>query len=177
MAHASGDQQAHHRGRSHTHDPRALTRRAGAPGDCPSASLTGLPTETDEDTAGHHAHLAKRVVDVGRRHRQGASCTVSVGELLPKPHAGISSGSVRSSVPELRRKVNLLRDGVRRTKAQIKWHDPEATFAKGSHSAPGDHRLGPVIEQVWQTKERSRVERALRASAVARCSEAAKGLD
>src|SRR5581483_10890568 len=46
--------------------------------------LIGLPTETDEDTLGIAA-LAKRCVEIGKRHHKGASVTISVGGFVPKP--------------------------------------------------------------------------------------------
>src|ERR1700730_10872905 len=47
--------------------------------------LTGLPTEMDDDTLGI-ANLAANVVGIGRQYTQQASCTVSVGGVVPKPH-------------------------------------------------------------------------------------------
>ena len=47
--------------------------------------LTGLPTETDEDTLGI-AELARNCVAIGRRHTGRASVTASVGGFVPKPH-------------------------------------------------------------------------------------------
>ena len=35
------------------------------------------------------------------------------------------------------------------TRAQLKWHDPGATFAEGIASR-GDRRIGRVIERVWR---------------------------
>src|SRR5204863_2775186 len=46
--------------------------------------LTGLPTETDEDTLGIAA-LAKNCADIGKKYHRGASVTVSVGGFVPKP--------------------------------------------------------------------------------------------
>ncbi len=46
--------------------------------------LTGLPTETDEDTLGI-AELARNCVAVGRSHSRSASVTASVGGFVPKP--------------------------------------------------------------------------------------------
>ena len=43
----------------------------------------------------------------------------------------------------------MLRDATRGTKAQVKWHDPRATFAEGIVSR-GDRRIGRVIEAVWR---------------------------
>src|SRR5712691_563322 len=109
--------------------------------------LTGLPTESDADTLGIAA-LAKNVVGVGRRHTKGASCTVSVGGFVPKPHTPFQWFG-QNSVDELTRKVGLLRDAMRGTRAQVKWHDPAATFAEGIASR-GDRRIGRVIERVWR---------------------------
>jgi radical SAM family uncharacterized protein len=109
--------------------------------------LTGLPTETDVDTLGI-AELARNVVQVGRRHTKGATCTASVGGFVPKPHTPFQWFG-QNSVEELTRKVGLLRDELRRSGAQLRWHDPRATFAEGIVSR-GDRRIGAVIERVWR---------------------------
>jgi radical SAM family uncharacterized protein len=110
--------------------------------------LTGLPTETDEDTLGI-AELARKCVEIGRKYHKGASVTVSVGGFVPKPFTPFQWFG-ENTVVELTRKVNLLRDALRRDKGvQLKWHDPKATLVEGLASR-GDRRLGPVIEQVWR---------------------------
>jgi radical SAM family uncharacterized protein len=110
--------------------------------------LTGLPTETDEDTLGI-AELARKCVEIGKRHHRSASITISVGGFVPKPFTPFQWFG-QNTVEELRRKVNLLRDALHRDKGvQLKWHDPRATLIEGLMSR-GDRRLGPVIEQVWR---------------------------
>ena len=110
--------------------------------------LTGLPTETDEDTLGI-ADLARKCVEVGREHGKQASVTVSVGGFVPKPFTPFQWFG-QNTVSELRRKVGLLKDDLRRERGvQLKWHDPGATLAEGIASR-GDRRLGPVIEDVWR---------------------------
>src|SRR5690242_10260124 len=109
--------------------------------------LTGLPTEMDEDTLGIAA-LAKNVTEIGRRYTKQASCTVSVGGFVPKPHTPFQWFG-QNGVDELQRKITLLRNAVRGTRAQVKWHDPQATFAEGIASR-GDRRIGRVIERVWR---------------------------
>jgi radical SAM family uncharacterized protein len=110
--------------------------------------LTGLPTETDEDTSAI-AELARRCVEIGSTHTPGASVTVSVGGFVPKPFTPFQWFG-QNTVVELGRKINLLRDEVRRTRGvQLKWHDPKATMVEGMMSR-GDRRLGPVIEDVWR---------------------------
>ena len=110
--------------------------------------LTGLPTETDSDTLGI-AELARNCVALGRTHVRSPSVTVSVGGFVPKPFTPFQWFG-QNTVTELRRKVGLLRDDLRRAKGvQLKWHDPAASLAEGLASR-GDRRLGAVIEHVWR---------------------------
>jgi radical SAM family uncharacterized protein len=109
--------------------------------------LTGLPTEVDDDTLAI-AELATRVVEIGRRYTEHASCTVSVGGFVPKPHTPFQWFG-QNGVDELRRKIDLLREACRGTRAQVKWHDPAASYAEGIASR-GDRRIGRVIERVWR---------------------------
>jgi len=110
--------------------------------------LIGVPTEMDEDTLGI-AELARNCVEVGRRHNKAASVTASVGGFVPKPHTPFQWFG-QNTVDNLRRKVNLLRDDLRRDRGvQLRWHDPAATLVEGIASR-GDRRLGPVIEDVWR---------------------------
>jgi hypothetical protein len=109
--------------------------------------LTGLPTEMDEDTLGI-AELAKHVAEIGRQYSKQASATVSVGGFVPKPQTPFQWFG-QNGVDELRRKIGLLRDACKGTRAQVKWHDARATFAEGIASR-GDRRVGRVIERVWR---------------------------
>ena len=110
--------------------------------------LTGLPSETDEDTVGI-IELARNCLEIGRRHVKGAAVKASVGGFVPKPFTPFQWFG-QNTVDELTRKVNLLRDASRRNKAlQLTWHDPKATLIEGLASR-GDRRLGPVIESVWR---------------------------
>jgi len=109
--------------------------------------LTGIPTEMDDDTLGV-AELARNVVEVGRRYTKQASCTVSLGGFVPKPHTPFQWFG-QNGVDELARKVDLVRSALRKSGAQLKWHDPAATFAEGIASR-GDRRIGRVIERVWR---------------------------
>jgi len=110
--------------------------------------LTGLPSETDEDTLGI-AELARRCVEIGRAHHRSPSVTVSVGGFVPKPFTPFQWFG-QNTVAELQRKIGLLREATRRSPGvQLKWHDPKATLVEGIMSR-GDRRLGPVIEDVWR---------------------------
>jgi radical SAM family uncharacterized protein len=110
--------------------------------------LTGLPSETDQDTLGIH-ELARNCVEIGRTYTKGVSVKASVGGFVPKPFTPFQWFG-QNTVDELYRKIGLLRDAARRTKGlQLTWHDPRATLVEGVASR-GDRRLGPVIEQVWR---------------------------
>jgi hypothetical protein len=110
--------------------------------------LTGLPSETDEDTLGI-AHLARNCVEIGRRHTPNASVTVSVGGFVPKPFTPFQWFG-QNTIEELQRKVHLLRDELRRDRGvKLKWHDPRATLIEGLLSR-GDRRVGAVVERVWR---------------------------
>ncbi len=110
--------------------------------------LTGLPTETDEDTLGI-LELARRSAELGRAHTNGATVSASVGGFVPKPFTPFQWFG-QNTVAELQRKIALLRDGSKRDRGvQLKWHDPKATLAEGLASR-GDRRMGAVIEHVWR---------------------------
>jgi radical SAM family uncharacterized protein len=110
--------------------------------------LTGLPTETDQDTLGI-LDLARNCVDIGRRHHRNPTVKASVGGFVPKPFTPFQWFG-QNTLDELGRKIGLLRNGARGTRSlQLTWHDPRATLAEGLVSR-GDRRLGPVIERVWR---------------------------
>jgi radical SAM family uncharacterized protein len=110
--------------------------------------LVGLPTETDEDTLGI-ARLARNVIAIGREFHKNPSVTISVGGFVPKPFTPFQWFG-QNTREELARKVNLLRDDLRRERAvQLKWHDPKASVIEGLVTR-GDRRLAGVIEDVWR---------------------------
>jgi radical SAM family uncharacterized protein len=110
--------------------------------------LTGLPTETDDDTVAI-ADLAKNCAALGRRHSSRVSITASVGGFVPKAQTPFQWFG-QNTQAELRRKIGLLREAtVKARGVNLKWHDPRATLAEGIASR-GDRRIGPVIERVWR---------------------------
>jgi radical SAM family uncharacterized protein len=110
--------------------------------------LIGLPTERDEDVLGI-AELARRCVEIGRRHHRSPTVVASVGGFVPKAQTPFQ-WFAQDTAAELRRKVNLLKDACRGTRGvSLRWHDPEASVAEGLVSR-GDRRMGAVIERVWR---------------------------
>jgi radical SAM family uncharacterized protein len=110
--------------------------------------LTGLPTETDEDTLGV-IELAKNCVAIGKKYTNRASVTVSLGGFVPKPHTPFQWFG-QNTHEELRRKIGIAKDAAKKAKGvQLKWHDAAASTAEGITSR-GDRRIGAVIERVWR---------------------------
>ena len=110
--------------------------------------LTGLPTETDEDTKAI-IDMARKWVEVGRTHQKSPSVTVSVGGFVPKPFTPFQWFG-QNTEQELHRKIRLLRDEAKSSRGvQFKWHDTRASVVEGIISR-GDRRIGAVIEEVWR---------------------------
>jgi radical SAM family uncharacterized protein len=110
--------------------------------------LTGLPTETDEDTLGI-ATLARNCVAIGKEYHKSPSVTVSLGGFVPKAFTPFQWFG-QNTREELQRKIYLLRDELRRDHAvKLRWHDPKASVAEGLVSR-GDRRMADVIEDVWR---------------------------
>lgn len=110
--------------------------------------LTGLPSETDEDTLGI-AEMARNCVELGKKYHNSASVTVSLGGFVPKPFTPFQWFG-QNTEKELSRKIFLLKDEVNTARGvQMKWHDSRASMAEGIASR-GDRRIGKVVEMVWR---------------------------
>src|SRR3546814_16824198 len=108
--------------------------------------LTGLPTETDEDTLGI-VELASRCLKLAKEKGHNGSVTVSVGGFVPKAFTPFQWFGMNTE-EELRRKVNLLRDAAKKSKGvQPKWHDPRATVSGGLVSR-AERRVAPMTDPV-----------------------------
>lgn len=114
--------------------------------------MLGLPTETDEDVLGI-ADLARKVYFTWREHTpnkaRGVRITVSTSWFVPKPHTAFQ-WEAQIPVEEYQRRVNLLRDALKRDKSiTYNWHDPQTSYLEAVLSR-GDRRLADVLEWVWE---------------------------
>ena len=114
--------------------------------------MLGLPTETDEDVLGI-ADLARKVYQVWREstpnRARGVRITVSTAWFVPKPHTAFQ-WEAQIPVEEYQRRVNLLRDALRRDKSiTYNWHDPQTSYLEAIFSR-GDRRLADVLEWAWE---------------------------
>ncbi|MCF2596995.1 TIGR03960 family B12-binding radical SAM protein [Pseudoflavonifractor phocaeensis] len=113
--------------------------------------MLGLPTETDEDVLGI-ADLARKVYFAWREctpnKARGVRITVSTSWFVPKPHTAFQ-WDAQIPVEEYQRRVNLLRDALKRDKSiTYNWHDPETSYLEAVFSR-GDRRLADVLEWAW----------------------------
>ena len=114
--------------------------------------MLGLPTETDEDVLGI-AKLARKVYQTWREYTpnrsRGVRITVSTSCFVPKSHTPFQ-WEAQNTMEEYQRKVDLLRDALRRDKSvTYNWHDPQTSFLEAV-LARGDRRVAPVIEAAWR---------------------------
>ncbi|MGE4277636.1 MAG: TIGR03960 family B12-binding radical SAM protein [Lawsonibacter sp.] len=114
--------------------------------------MLGLPTETDEDVLGI-ADLAKKVYATWREYTpnrsRGVRITVSTSWFVPKPHTAFQ-WDPQIPVEEYQRRVNLLRDALKKDKSiNYNWHDPQTSYLEAIFSR-GDRRLADVLEWAWQ---------------------------
>lgn len=114
--------------------------------------MLGLPTETDEDVLGI-ADLARKVYFAWREctpnKARGVRITVSTSCFVPKPHTAFQ-WEPQVTMEEYQRRVNLLRDALKRDKSiTYNWHDPQTSYLEAVFSR-GDRRLSEVIEHAWK---------------------------
>lgn len=106
--------------------------------------MVGLPGEEEEDVEEICA-LVRRMMrrGAGGGPLKGMRVTVSVSTFVPKPHTPFQW--VRQmSMPEIKRRHFLLREGLRGRGVTLRWHDREMSYLEGALSR-GDRRLFPVI--------------------------------
>ena len=113
--------------------------------------ILGLPTETDEGVLGI-ADLARKVYFAWREcapnRARGVRITVSTSWFVPKPHTAFQwEGQI--SAEEYQRRVNLLRDALKRDKSiTYNWHAPQTSYLEAIFSR-GDRRLADTLEWAW----------------------------
>jgi len=111
--------------------------------------MIGLPTETDEDLD-EIVKLAYRVRDIGRRHSGNRTkVKISVGALIPKPHAPFQWNG---QMPYSKIKENMIRlqRGIRGPGLAFSWHEPETSVLEAA-LARSDRRVSQVILRAWKS--------------------------
>ncbi len=114
--------------------------------------MSGLPTETDEDTVGI-ADLAQKVVNLfysspGRPKGKSVTVSVSVSCFVPKPFTPFQF-EPQLKMDELFRRQALLKDSITTKKVRYTWHDARVSFIEAVFSR-GDRRLANAIVEAYR---------------------------
>ena len=110
--------------------------------------MIGQPTETIED-AQAIAHLANRVMALGRRHHgKRAKVNVTVSTFIPKPFTPFQWHPQDRS-DAIRAKQQACFDIARDRNIHLMWHDPQESHIEAL-LALGDRRVGRAIKDAWE---------------------------
>jgi radical SAM family uncharacterized protein/radical SAM-linked protein len=105
--------------------------------------MIGLPTETDADVLAI-AHLAKHVLENGRRVNKKARVNLGVSTFVPKPFTPFQWDE-QISIEETHHKHQLLRENMRQFGMKFGRHDAQMSYLEGVF-ARGDRKTADLLE-------------------------------
>ncbi|MFZ3070732.1 MAG: TIGR03960 family B12-binding radical SAM protein [Anaerolineaceae bacterium] len=110
--------------------------------------MIGLPQETMEDVQAI-LDLSRTIQQIGKSIK-GNRIRIHLGiaTFIPKPHTPFQWYSV-DSVESIQAKINLLKDGTRKSGIKMTFNPLDTTVLE-SWLSRGDRRLGAVILRAWQ---------------------------
>jgi radical SAM family uncharacterized protein/radical SAM-linked protein len=109
--------------------------------------MMGLPTEKEEDLRGIF-DLTRRIASIGERQKIHPNISVSVSTFVPKPHTPFQWES-QIPLEEMKERLRLMKDGVKRNRLRFKWQDPHLSFLEGIFST-GDRNLSRVLVEAFR---------------------------
>ncbi len=109
--------------------------------------MMGLPTEKEEDLRGIF-DLTRKIAAIGERQKIHPNISVSVSTFVPKPHTPFQWES-QNPLEEIKDKLRLMKDGVKRNHLRFKWQDPHLSFLEGILST-GDRSLSRALVKAFQ---------------------------
>jgi len=109
--------------------------------------MMGLPTEREEDLRGI-LELTKKIASLVEREKIHPNINVSLSTFVPKPHTPFQWES-QISLEEMKEKLHLMREGVRKNHLHFKWQNPHLSFLEGIFST-GDRNLSRVLVEAFR---------------------------
>ncbi len=109
--------------------------------------MVGLPYEAESDLTSI-VELSKRISESAPRGRKGHVLNVSIATFVPKAHTPFS-WMPQLELEESRRRINVIRKGLRARRIRVKWNKPEASWLEGVFSR-GDRKLTKVLVEAWR---------------------------
>jgi len=109
--------------------------------------MIGLPFEEDEDLQ-DIIDLAEQITKLPGKQGRRDNVNVSVSTFVPKSHTPFM-WMPQISLEESRRRMELIRSGLRKSRVRVKWNEPELSWLEGI-MARGDRKLGEAIVGAWK---------------------------
>lgn len=109
--------------------------------------MIGLPSEEDKDLQ-DIINLAKDVAALAKGGGKKAKLNVSISTFVPKSHTPFMWVQ-QITLEESRRRIRMIRDGLRGSRVRVKWNQPELSWLEGIFSR-GDRRLTPPLIEAWR---------------------------
>ncbi len=106
--------------------------------------MLGLPDETEQDVV----EIARFVNEIARLCKNRA-VRFNLTPFIPKPHTPLQWAGF-ANINDTKGKISLLKNLLQRRNIKCKWENPERSYIQ-TVLARGDEKLGPVIEQVYQS--------------------------
>ncbi len=109
--------------------------------------MVGLPTEKEEDLRGI-LDLTKKIASLGEKQKIHPNINVSLSTFVPKPHTPFQWES-QIFLEEMKEKLHLMREGVKKNHLHFKWQNPHLSFLEGIFST-GDKNLSRVLVEAFR---------------------------
>lgn len=112
--------------------------------------MIGLPGEEDQDLF-ELIELVKKVRAQAKKIKGlkgSVQVTASIGTFVPKPQTPFQwEGQI--PIDESRRRLEIIKRGLKNRAFKVKWHDPRQSFLEGVFSR-GDRRLSRLLHLAWE---------------------------
>jgi radical SAM family uncharacterized protein/radical SAM-linked protein len=109
--------------------------------------MAGLPFEEEKDLQ-DIVELAREVASLASRRGKRPNLNVSISTFVPKSHTPFM-WTPQIPLEESRRRIQLIRKGLKGNRVRVKWNRPELSWLEGIFSR-GDRRLSRVIVEAWR---------------------------
>jgi len=108
--------------------------------------MVGLPFEEDEDIE-EIIRLVRTLLKLSPRRGKRAHLNVSVATFVPKSHTPFM-WVPQLPLQEAQRRISVIREALKGTRARVKWNQPEMSWLEGIFSR-GDRRLFSALVRAW----------------------------
>ncbi len=113
--------------------------------------MIGLPLEAEEDLQAILRLCREVAAEAGGRGKR-PRLHVSVAAFVPKPHTPFM-WDPQIGLDEARRRLQVIRDGLKDRRIRVKWNAPETSWLEGIFSR-GDRRLASSLVRAWESGAR-----------------------